>query len=74
MWWTMPDSSYLATGTGGQKLRLYPNRKLVVVNRVYTGAGLQRTIWWNWGKRVNNSQISELRRRLEADLGDMLRN
>jgi len=64
LWWTMPDSSFLATGTGGQKLRFYPHRGIVLVNRVYTGEGLERTIWWLWGRRVNNSQTSELLRRL----------
>ena len=72
MWWTMPDASYMATGTGGQKLRLYPNRRIVLVNRVDTGAGLRRSIWWNWGKRVNNSNTRELLRRLEVGLADIL--
>ncbi len=71
MWWTMPDTSYMATGTGGQKLRLYPNQKIVLVNKVDTGSeGLRRAIWWTWGTRVNNSNITELLRRLEMDLAD----
>jgi len=65
MWWIMPDGSYVASGTGGQKLRIYPDKRLVVVNRVDTGDGLTRVLWWNWGDRVRNSDISEIRRRLE---------
>ncbi len=72
MWWTMPDTSYMATGTSGRKLRLYPNRKTVLVNRVDTGAGLRRAIWWNWGGRVKNSNTSKLLRRLETGLADVL--
>lgn len=68
MWWIMPDRSYLATGTGGQKIRLYPEQRLVIVNQVNTGRGFRRTLWWFWGRRVNNSDISGLRRRLEAAL------
>lgn len=71
MWWIMPDSSYMATGTGGQKLRIYPHRDLVLVNRVYTGSGLERLIWWIWGGTVDNSDINELLRRLDLDLKGM---
>ena len=59
-------------GSGGQKLRLYPNRKIVLVNRVDTGAGRRRAIWWKWGKRVKNSNITELLGRLQDGLGDIL--
>jgi len=68
LWWTMPDSSYMATGTGGQKIRVYPYRRLVVVNRVYTGSGLERMVWWMFGGRVDNSDIAALLRHLDADL------
>lgn len=72
MWWIMPDSSFMATGTGGQKLRIYPALKLVLVNRVFTGSGLQRAIWWSWGGRANNSNMAELLRRLEIDLAETI--
>jgi CubicO group peptidase (beta-lactamase class C family) len=72
MWWTMPDSSYMATGTGGQKLRIYPDRGLVLVNRVYTAAGFERAIWWLWGGRVNNRNTLQLLRRLKADLSGVV--
>jgi CubicO group peptidase (beta-lactamase class C family) len=72
LWWIMPDSSYMATGTGGQKIRVYPDRRLVLVNRVYTGSGLERAVWWAWGGRVDNSDIAALLRHLEADLGDLM--
>lgn len=63
MWWIMPDSAFLATGTGGQKLIVDPARRLVVVNRVDTGEGLGRAVWFSFGPRVNNSQFLELTRR-----------
>lgn len=72
MWWAMPDSSFLATGTGGQKLRIYPARKLVLVNRVLTGSGLSRAVWWTWGERVTNSDTAEILRRLERDLAGIV--
>ncbi len=68
LWWTMPDSSYMATGTGGQKLRLYPDKGIVLVNRVDTGIDLRRAIWWTWGVRVNNTMTTEMLRQLEAGL------
>lgn len=68
MWWIMPDSSYMATGTGGQKIRLYPHERLVIVNRVNTGEGLGRLLWWTWGRSVNNTDIAGLRRRLHTAL------
>jgi CubicO group peptidase (beta-lactamase class C family) len=72
MWWTMPDGSFMATGTGGQKIRIYPEDELVIVNRVDTSEGLGRAIWWFWGGRVNNSAISELRRRLATALPELV--
>lgn len=68
MWWTIGDGSYMASGTGGQKLLVDPNRKLVVVNRVDTGEpGLRRGLWWNYGPRVRNRQFRGLTNRI-ADL------
>ena len=66
LWWIMPDGSYLATGTGGQKLRIYPDDQIVLVNRVDTGAGITRGLWTLWGGTVDNTQISELMRRVRA--------
>jgi CubicO group peptidase (beta-lactamase class C family) len=66
LWWIMPDGSYLATGTGGQKIHVYPKERMVIVNQVDTGAGLRRLIWWFWGRRVDNSDIAGLRKRLAA--------
>ena len=57
MWWTLPEGGYLATGTGGQKLFVDPARKLVVVNRVDTGEGLRRGLWFKYGNRVNNREF-----------------
>ncbi len=70
MWWIMPGGSYLATGTGGQKIRIYPDRQTVLVTRVDTGEGLSRGVWWKWGPRVTNSDTSELMRRLSAFVGE----
>lgn len=68
MWWIMDDSSYLASGTGGQRLRIYPERGVVMVNRVYTGAGLERFVWWLWGSRVSNANTLQLLQLLRTDL------
>ena len=56
----------MATGTGGQKLLIDPSRELVVVNRVDTGEGLRRGLWWEYGPRVNNGQFLEIVRRIDA--------
>ncbi len=66
MWWIMPDNAFLASGTGGQKLLVDPSRQLVVVNRVDTGEGLRRALWWKFGPRVTNRQFLELIRRIVA--------
>ena len=42
------------------------------MNRVYTGSGLERAVWWAWGGRVDNSDIAALLRHLEADLGELM--
>lgn len=60
LWWIMPDGSYLATGTGGQKIRLFPETRTMIVTRVDTGDGLSRAIWWNFGERVDNGETREL--------------
>ena len=64
MWWTMPDSSFMATGTGGQKIRLYPNRDAVIITKVNTGADFTRSLWWTMGPRVRNTDLREILRRL----------
>ena len=66
MWWTLEDGVYLASGTGGQKLLIDPKNKLVVVNRVNTGKGLSRGLWFSYGSRVNNKQFLELTRQILA--------
>jgi len=62
MWWIMPGGTYLATGTGGQKIWLDPMNELMIVNRVDTGEGFRRGLWWDAGVRVNNSNMRELSR------------
>lgn len=64
LWWTRGDGSYFATGTGGQKLLVDPNRRLVVVNRVDTGEGFSRALWFMLGPRVINPQFFELADRI----------
>lgn len=66
LWWILEDGSWMATGTGGQKLLIDPSRRLVVVNRVDTGEGLSRAWWWKHGKRVKHSQFIELVQRIVA--------
>lgn len=64
LWWTREDGSYFATGTGGQKLLVDPARRLVVVNRVDTGEGFSRALWFTLGPRVINPQFFELADRI----------
>ena len=61
MWWLMPDSTYMATGTGGQKVIIDPTRDMVTVTRVNTGTGFSRAVWWNFGGRLNNSIVGRMR-------------
>ena len=66
MWWIMPDSTYMATGTGGQKIIIDPAKKLVTITKVNTGQGLGRAYWWNFGGRINNRYVRVMRRRIAA--------
>lgn len=66
MWWTLGDGRILATGTGGQKLLIDPGWDLVLVNRVDTGEGFSRAVWWSYGPRVINPQLYELADRIMA--------
>ncbi|MDP7144520.1 MAG: hypothetical protein QGI68_17285 [Pseudomonadales bacterium] len=45
----MSGSSYLAGGSGGQKLLIDPVGNLVVVHRVDTSKGLTRGLWVRLG-------------------------
>ena len=56
LWRVMADGSYLARGTGGQKIRVFPETRTVLVTRVDTGSGLSRRIWWKFGKRIGDRQ------------------
>ena len=69
MWWTTVDvptwlskGSYFASGTGGQKLLVDTDRKLVIVHRVDTGRNVTRALWWDYGAWVSNGQFMELAR------------
>ena len=71
-WWRVvgyPDwlgsGAYLASGTGGQKLLIDPNRKLVVVHRTDTGKNLTRALRISFAS-VNNDQFLELVRLIIA--------
>ncbi len=66
MWWIMPSGIYMATGTGGQKIWIDPANEIMIVNRVDTGDGFRRGLWWKWGVRVNNSNMRELNRLILA--------
>ena len=72
-WWTslghlewISDTAYLASGTGGQKLLIDPDRELVVVHRVDTGKNVTRGLWFDYGKGVSNTQFLELVRLIVA--------
>jgi CubicO group peptidase (beta-lactamase class C family) len=66
LWWIRQEGgSYdYATGTGGQKLNIDPERRLVAVNRVDTGSGVSRALWTSFGKRVNQTQFVDLIERI----------
>ncbi|MDA0791528.1 MAG: hypothetical protein O2780_18995 [Proteobacteria bacterium] len=68
MWWIMPDGVVMATGTGGQKIWLDRKNQLMIVNRVDTGDGLSRGLWWDLGVRVNNNHMRELHQQVLAAL------
>lgn len=57
MWWTMHDDSRMATGTGGQKIRVYPDRDVVIVTKVNTGFGFSRALWSMFGPRLRNTDV-----------------
>lgn len=60
MWWIMPDGVYLGTGTGGQKIWMDSKHDLLIVNRVNTGHGVSRGVWFSKGVRVNNTHMRQL--------------
>ncbi|MEM7365002.1 MAG: serine hydrolase [Pseudomonadota bacterium] len=60
LWWLMPGGVIMATGTGGQKLWLDPDRKLLIATRVDTGDGFSRGVWWQFGVRVHNGHLRAL--------------
>lgn len=73
MWWTtidvpawLSEGSYFASGTGGQKVLVDPDRKLVIVHRVDTGRNLTRALWLDFGPWVSNGQFMELVRLIIA--------
>lgn len=57
MWWVWPDGTGMATGTGGQKIWIDLERRLLVVTRVDTGGGWRRALWWFWGPRITNTHL-----------------
>ena len=62
MWWIWPDGQYMATGTGGQKIWIHPDHDLVMVNRVDTGDGFTRALWFGFGPRMSNTHMRKLER------------
>ena len=70
-WWRsvgdpewLSDSMFFATGTGGQKLLVDPERNLVAVHRTDSHRGLIRGIWTQIGPKVNNEQFLSLVRQV----------
>ena len=64
LWWTMPDGSWMATVTGGQKVRIWPETEEVIVTKVNTGEGFTRGLWWMLGPRIDNGDIARLKEAL----------
>ena len=76
-WWRVvgyPDwlssGAYYASGTGGQKLLIDPDRKLVVVHRTDTGRNLTKALRISFAK-VNHDEFLELVRLLIAASPDV---
>ena len=61
MWWIRENGDWMATGTGGQKVIIDPERRLVLVNRVDTGEGFGRGVWFSFGPRMNNGHMRQLK-------------
>ena len=61
MWWIRANGDWMATGTGGQKVIIDPARQLVLINRVDTGDGLGRALWFESGPRMNNTHMRKLK-------------
>jgi CubicO group peptidase (beta-lactamase class C family) len=61
MWWITQTGDYFASGFGGHYLGISPKRRLVIVNRVDTGAeGRDRITWYLFGKKVSMDEFSKL--------------
>ena len=54
----------MATGTGGQKIRMYPDRGTVIVTKINTGEGFTRNLWWFMGPRLRNTDLRLILERL----------
>ena len=61
MWWIRANGDWMATGKGGQKVIIDPARQLVLINRVDTGDGIGRALWFQSGPRMNNTHMRKLK-------------
>ena len=61
LWWIRANGDWMATGTGGQKVIIDPAKQLVLINRVDTGEGIGRVLWWVFGPRMTNTHMGELK-------------
>ena len=60
LWWTKLGSSFMATGTGGQKIRFSTLNETVIVTKVDTGDGFTRMLWARIGPRLGNRNLFQI--------------
>ncbi len=59
MWWT-DGAAFFASGTGGQRVYVDPERDLVVAMKVNTGSGTAASLLWNeYGPNITYSEFRE---------------
>jgi CubicO group peptidase (beta-lactamase class C family) len=59
MWWT-DGAAFFASGTGGQRVYVDPERDLVVAMKVNTGSGTAASLLWNeYGPNITYTEFRE---------------
>ena len=66
LWWIRPNGDWMATGTGGQKIIIDSIEELVMINKIDTGEGYGRALWFMRGPRMTNTHMRELKRLILA--------
>jgi CubicO group peptidase (beta-lactamase class C family) len=59
MWWT-DGEAFFASGTGGQRVYVDPERDLVVAMKVNTGSGMAASVlWYQYGPNITYGEFQE---------------